>query len=63
MTEYMSDTECMELLRLLYKYVTEFGDCTDMKISEMAADLAMSMDETTNEADELRREIETFLGA
>ena len=54
----MTDQEALEFLRLLYKYVTEYSSCTDMHISEMAEDLAMSMDVTSNEADRLRREIE-----
>lgn len=54
----MTDNQCVELLRLLHKYVTEYNDCVDMPISEMAQDLAMSMDRTTVEADQLRREIE-----
>jgi hypothetical protein len=53
----LTDKECVELLRLLHKYVSEYGDSADMTISEMAEDLAMSMDETTDEADQLRVEI------
>lgn len=57
----MTDKQALELLRLLHAYVTEygsFGSCEDMRLSECAEDLAMSMDETTDEADQLRREIE-----
>jgi len=53
----MTDKEILELLRLVYKYVSEYGDSQDMTISEMVEDLAMSMDETTDEADRLRVEI------
>lgn len=53
----MTDEECVALLRLMHKYVTEFDSCTDMSISDMAEDLAMSMDVTTDEADMLRQEI------
>jgi hypothetical protein len=57
----MSDQEALELLRLLHKYVTKYGHVDDMPISELAADLAMSMDVTTDEADELRQDIEGIL--
>lgn len=57
----MTDHEALTLLQLLAKYVTEYDSCADMKISEMAEDLAMSMDVTTEEADELRRTIEGAL--
>jgi hypothetical protein len=57
----MTDQECVDMLRLLHSYVVEYGSSADMKISEMAEDLAMSMDVTTNEADRLRRWIEEAL--
>lgn len=62
MPEFMTDAECEELLRLLHKYVTEYGSCSNMTVSEMAEDLAMSMDVTTDAADQYRREIEAILG-
>ena len=60
MEDYMSDREALDLLRLLYRYVYFAGDqpSDDITISALAEDLAMSMDETSEEADQLRREIE-----
>lgn len=57
----MNDFEALALLRLLHKYVEEFGSSTNMTISELAEDLAMSMDETIDEADFLRAEIERMV--
>lgn len=57
----MTDYEALELLRLLHKYVFEEVPDHDMQISELASDLAMSMDMTTDEADNLRKEIEEAL--
>lgn len=56
----MTDKEALELLRLLHKYVTEY-DPQVMDLGSLAADLAMSMDETTDEADQLRRDIEALV--
>lgn len=63
MGDQVTDEECLAFLRLLHKYVTEYGDCADMQLSDLAEDLAMSMDHTTDEADRLRVEITTALGA
>lgn len=57
----MSDAEALELLRLLHKYVTSDPIGDDLYISELASDLAMSLDVITDEADRLRREIEEHL--
>lgn len=57
----MTDHEALELLRLLHKYVEAYGEGEDLPISELAGDLAMSMDVTTDEADNLRREIEAAI--
>lgn len=58
----MTDAQATELLRLLHAYVTEYGSCSnDVTISDVAEDLAMSMDETSDEADRLRRDIEGAL--
>jgi len=60
-----TDTDALALLRLLHVYVTEYDSCADMRLSDMAEDLCMSMDETPDEADQLRRAIEvavTFTG-
>lgn len=56
----MSDQEALELLRLLAKYVTEYPEssASAMSVADVAEDLAMSMDVTTTEADELRCTIE-----
>jgi hypothetical protein len=56
----MSDAEALALLRGLHTYVVEYGG-DDLRMSELAADLAMSMDVTSDEADSLRREIEERL--
>jgi hypothetical protein len=57
----MTDAEAMELLRLLYKYVmeyvTEYDSCRDMRISEVADDLAMSMDGAPDEAERIAKRI------
>lgn len=58
----MTDKDCLYLLRLLWEYVKE-GSYEDCSISELAEDLAMSMDETSEEADQLRQEICFVLGA
>jgi hypothetical protein len=57
----LSDKEAEELLRLMHKAVTEYDSCANMSISEFASDLAMAMDETTDKADQYRREIEEFV--
>jgi len=57
---YMTDDEALQLLRLLWRYVRYAGDQPpdDIKISALTADLAMSMEPTTDEADYLRWLIE-----
>lgn len=58
----MTNTECEQLLELLHKYVTEYSSGSpNMEISELAEDLAMSMDVTTDRADFLRSEIERLV--
>ena len=57
-----SDSEARIMLRLLSKYVNEFGDCANMKLSELAADLCMSMDETTDDDDRCYRSIIAIVG-
>lgn len=58
----LDDTQARELLRLLHVYVVEnAADMHDMSISELAEDLAMSLDVTTDEDDMRRREIEEAL--
>lgn len=52
----MTDAQALELLRLLHVYVTLY-DNREMTISEVAEDLAMSMDVTTDEADRIRQVI------
>jgi len=52
--DQMTDDEAVVLMRLLYRYVYAYGGSVEMTIQEMADDLAMSMDVTTDEADELR---------
>lgn len=58
---FLTDGKAEKLLELIWIAVTEFGWCADMKVSEFAEDIAMSMDETTDRADTLRRLIEEFL--
>lgn len=57
----MTDKECLELLRLLKKYAEECSAGGDITLVELADDLAMSMDPTTDEADQLRQEIAGLL--
>lgn len=57
----MTDAQARELLRLLALYVTEYESCADMRLSEMASDLAISMDATTDEDDANRRLVETYV--
>lgn len=59
----MTDQEALELLRLIHLYVlgSSVGLDPDFTIYDMAEDLAMSMDVTSDEADRLRREIEEAL--
>lgn len=58
----LTDTQAEQLLELILVAVTEFGETsTDMTIGDFAEDIAMSMDTTSDRADELRREIEEAL--
>jgi hypothetical protein len=58
----MDDVMSRELLRLLVMYVEAYAaDMHDMSISELASDLAMSLDVTTEVDDERRRYIEEAL--
>jgi hypothetical protein len=57
----MDDAQSRELLRLLYTYVEEFGLDAEDSISDLASDLAMSLDVTTDEDDMRRRYIERAL--
>lgn len=52
------DNDARELLRLLHKYVENYTPDLPQTIPALAADLAMSMDRTTNEDDRMRVEIE-----
>jgi hypothetical protein len=53
-----SDEEARELLTLLHKYVENYTPDLPQTIPALAADLAMSMDTTTDEDDRMRQEIE-----
>ena len=57
-TEVMSEEESALLLRLLHRHVMLHA--VEDSISALAADLAMSMDRTTDEQDAMRRDIESF---
>lgn len=63
--EPFMDNHAEELLRLLHLYVNDpdtlAGGVEDIRISELAEDLAMSMDSTSDAADRYRREIEETL--
>lgn len=56
----MTDDEALQLLRLLHKYLETFNESSSIPVVELADDLAMGMDETTDEADRLRREINQY---
>jgi len=53
----LTDTKAEQLLELIYIAVAEYTTA-DISISEFAADIAMSMNRTTDRADELRQKIE-----
>ena len=53
----LTDTKAEQLLELIYIAVAEYTT-EDISISEFAADVAMSMNKTTDRADELRQKIE-----
>jgi hypothetical protein len=54
----MTDEEARQLLTLLHKYIMEYVPDIPQTIPAMAADLAMSMNVTTDEDDRMRQEIE-----
>jgi predicted membrane GTPase involved in stress response len=56
----MTDAEKERLLGLLAKFIHETG-ISERLVSELAGEVAMSMDETSNEADAYRFYIETTL--
>lgn len=58
----MTDYEALQLLTLLHQYVTEYAPDIPQTISALAEDLAMSMDRTSDAADELRQQIEAAIG-
>jgi len=51
-----TDHDARSLLVFLHRYVTAYPDVSD-SISDLAGDLAMSLDTTTDEDDRMRREI------
>jgi hypothetical protein len=53
----VADAEALQLLRLIKKYADEYGIEEGMTVSELVDDLAMSMDNTSDEADEIRRQL------
>jgi hypothetical protein len=53
----LTDEYAEQLLELIYIAVTEYDSATDVPLSEFVEDIAMSMDVTTNRADELRQMI------
>jgi hypothetical protein len=57
----MDDAAARELLGLLYDYVKEYGHESPTHVVDLAADLAMSMDTTTDVDDEMRNYIERTL--
>jgi len=57
----VTDREALDLLRLLHQYIVEFQPDIPVTIPALAEDLAMLMDVTSDEADQLRRDIEEIL--
>jgi hypothetical protein len=57
----LEDDEAEKLLRLILKAVTQFPDYENMTLSDFVEDIAMSMDVTTDKADQYRRAIERIL--
>jgi len=59
METYMTDEEALELLRLLYRYVRYAGDqpSEDIRISELASDLALSDESGLDEVQDLNSQI------
>lgn len=58
MNEEFDDRDSLNLLRLLDKYQKCFAPDLPQTVSALAEDLAMSMEPTSDEADQLRQEIE-----
>ena len=57
----MDDDAARELLGLLYDYVKAYGSESPKTVSDLASDLAMSLDVTTEADDQMRRYIEETL--
>lgn len=59
----MTDEEALQLLRLLWRYVRYAGDqpSDDIKISELAEDLAMSDSSALDEVQDLANQIKEAL--
>jgi hypothetical protein len=53
----MTDEETRQLLRLLHQFIHEY-DHYDNTVTSVVEEIAMSQDVTTDEVDNLRREIE-----
>lgn len=62
MTDEFDDTDGRNLLRLLHKYVREFAPDIPQTISALAEDLAMSMDRTRVEDEQLYLDIVQTIG-
>lgn len=56
----MTDENVLKMVTLIHEYVTEYGNMDD-SIFELVEDAVMSMDETTNEADRIRVEMERLM--
>jgi hypothetical protein len=56
--ENLSDAQAEELLFLILIAITEYGETKrDMTLEDFVEDVAMSMDTTSDRADDFRREI------
>jgi hypothetical protein len=53
-----TDMDTRMLLKLLHQYTQEFAPDLPQTVPALAEDLAMSLDETSDEDDRRRREIE-----
>lgn len=61
-TENLTDAKAEQLLELIHIAVTEFGATSgEMTLRDFVEDITMSMDFTTNRADQLRQLIEVNL--
>jgi hypothetical protein len=58
----MDDTTARELLRLLALYVEESGSDPGLLVADVAEDVAMSLDVTTDDDDARRRLVERLVG-